>query len=553
VSFVIWYKVEIFDAASVGEPASPAGSGLPVIVSNDVFAGSLVLDADVKVTMAEGPAADTFEVTLINLPARTTELIRASQARGPLGVAIHLGYFDEPLTRTGDGGQVVRGRITQVSGCVGDDGLGRTVLYGQESAAYTLLQTPARASLEGRVTLDNYVKTLLEPTNVPLAAHSELDGSVDDHTVRAKSTMDALAAVAVLGRSPLVVRDGTVYLGRAVGAADDAAPVPFDPDVNIVSLVPRNAEDTGGAGTDVRDTVRLTVLGHPRLRVGQVATIKGLTDVPAGPLRIARVEHRFGTARGYTAELELISAGPGQRAQVTTGVQGSVNRMRDVVDRALENHPAIDVGEVTEYTPGADDGHTASMHYAQNPEPTVLTPSVSSPVSTDADLLRIPIASVFAFDRTGLVVPIYPRMRALLAHNRGLVHDAVVAGFVWPSNPATRRPANLTGDYWLALPTRLDGDGLPTGPGVNDLTDVTGHRVIQAAGLHILVGPDALPDVGTRPDPPTDSSITIEHQSGTTIAIDADGAVTVTTRQQAITLTNGSVSLKLDGASVAVS
>src|SRR5205807_1410893 len=125
--------------------------------------------------------------------------------------------------------------------------------------------------------------------------------------------------------------------------------------------------------------------------------------------------------------------------------------------------------------------------------------------------------------------------------NRGLVNDAVVAGFLWPDNPATRRPPNEPGDYWLALPTALDEDQLPTGPGVNDLIDATGHRVIQAAGLHLLVGADALPDVGVRPEPPTDSTVTIEHQSGTTITIDADGAVTISTDGKPITLTNGGV------------
>jgi hypothetical protein len=59
--------------------------------------------------------------------------------------------------------------------------------------------------------------------------------------------------------------------------------------------------------------------------------------------------------------------------------------------------------------------------------------------------------------------------------------------------------------------------------------------------------------VGTRPEPPSDASITIEHQSGTTITIDKDGAVTITTDNQTIALTNGSVNLKLDGSSVAVS
>jgi len=230
-----------------------------------------------------------------------------------------------------------------------------------------------------------------------------------------------------------------------------------------------------------------------------------------------------------------------------------VNRVRDVIGRARDDHPAIDMGEVTTYASGADGKHVATMHYGQAPAASAVAPSVSSPIDTTLDLHDKPIASPFAFDRTGLIVPVYPKMRALLAHNRGLVNDAGVTGFVWADNPVHRRPSNQPGDYWLALPSELDDDGLPTGKGVNDLIDASGRRVIQATGLHVLVGADALPEVGTRPDPPEDDTVTIEHASGTTITIDPDGAVTITTNNNAITMTNGSVRLTLDGSTVAVS
>jgi hypothetical protein len=340
-----------------------------------------------------------------------------------------------------------------------------------------------------------------------------------------------------------------------VGAATDQAPVTLHPDTNLVSLDGVAGEDTNGDLTPpVRGTLCVTALGHPRLRVGQLVTVAGLTGVPTGPLRVSTVVHRFGTAAGYTAELGLIEARAGERAQRHDGVRVVVDRWLGLVDRARNDHPSIDVGEVTGYEPGDNDGrHVASLRYGQDPDPAVAAPSVGSPVDDTVDLHDKPVASVFAFDRTGLVVPVYPKMRALLAHHRGAVNDALLAGFLWPDDPRYRRPANRPGDYWLALPTGLGDDGLPAGPGANDLVDATGHRVVQVAGLHITVGADRLPEVGTRPDPPTDSSITIEHASGTTITVGADGAVTISTSDNPITLTNGSVSLKLDGATVAVS
>ncbi|MEU6238564.1 hypothetical protein, partial [Kitasatospora sp. NPDC047058] len=304
----------------------------------------------------------------------------------------------------------------------------------------------------------------------------------------------------------------------------------------------------------MRAALGLTALGHPGLRVGQVAAVTGVNRVPDQTMRISAVVHRFNSRSGYTVDVKLVVAEAGKRAQVGGGVQGVVDRWRDVVERQQQERPAIDMGEVTAYAPGAEGKHLASLHYGQSPSGAVVAPSVAAPVDTAVDLHNKPIASPFAFHNCGLITPVYPKMRAVLAHNRGLVNDAVVTGFLWPENPAQAHPGNRAGDYWLALPTRLGPDGLPVGKGANDLTDATGHRVVQVAGLQLLVGADKLPDVGTRPTPPTDSTITIEHQSGTKIAVDKDGNVTITTAAgKKLTLGNGQVSLTLDGPSVKVS
>jgi len=536
MSFVIWYQVEI------SAPDAPGGFGLPLTVSNDVLSGSLILDAEIRVRMTEGAATDTFEITLVNLPTTATDAIRAARAKAPVQIKVRLGYFDEPATRTGDSGLVLSGRLTRLTATVGADGYARTQLYGQETAGYLLRQAGGAVDLPDAKTPLDFAQALADQAKVKLVKGSTLPGAVDDYTVRAGSALAALGALAKQGGVPLVVRDGEVLLGAAVGTPSDNAPIALDPDTNIVSLGNLDAEDTGGDQEPaVRNAVNLTILGHPRLRVGQVATVRGLTGLPTGPLRLSRVEHVFTTGGGYTTEVDLIAARAGQRAEVTTGVQVVADRWQEMVSRSHDDRPAIDVGEVTEYTEGR---HTTSLHYGQNPEPGVSAPSVASPVDPDLTLRQKPIASPFAFDRTGLVTPVYPGMRALLAHNRGAVNDAVVTGFVWPDNPALRHPPNEPGDYWLALPTRLDDNGLPAGPGANDLIDAAGRRVVQATGLHILVGVDALPEVGTRPDPPDDDTIVIEHRSGTSITIDAGGAVIIS---------NGMVSLKLDGPTVAVS
>jgi hypothetical protein len=140
-------------------------------------------------------------------------------------------------------------------------------------------------------------------------------------------------------------------------------------------------------------------------------------------------------------------------------------------------------------------------------------------------------------------------MRAVLVHNRGDVNDPVVAGFVWSTAAGHTPPSNQDGDYWLCLPTEVR-DGLPAGKGVNDLTDGTGHRVIQARGLSITVADGQLPEVGTRPEVPETLAFEIAHEKGTTIKVGPDGAVNIETAGQDITLGNGNASITIAGGTI---
>ena len=165
--------------------------------------------------MTEGAATDTFEVVLINLPTETAEQIRAAQAGAPVTVTVHLGYFDDLTTRTGDGGLVLVGRVTRVSACVGEDGYARTVLYGQEQAGYLLRNTPAAGQATGADAV-RFAKDLASRAGVQLAVNSTLPGDLTGFTLRTGSTLDALRALAERADVPLVVRDGNVYLGAGV-------------------------------------------------------------------------------------------------------------------------------------------------------------------------------------------------------------------------------------------------------------------------------------------------------------------------------------------------
>ncbi|MFE7580857.1 hypothetical protein ACFU5Y_04730 [Streptomyces gardneri] len=564
MSFAIRYSLTLAEEKTSGGPARLLGTvaeaagplsalagltSLPLNVSNDVFGGSLVLDADITVTMGEGAVASTFEAVLVNLPAETVRTLRAALARRPLSATVRLGYFDD---RSVGRDPVMAGRVVKLASWVAEDGLSRVRLTGQDAGGYALRMTSASAHRAAAANALDFADKVVTAAGLTLAKGSALTTELTDHTVRNPTALDALRELAHTAGAPVVIRDRCVLIGPAVGT-DDPAPVEFDPDVNLVAYGDTQGEETlvvapGEERPPTRNSMNVTVLGHPDLRVGQVVTLRRIQDAPAGPLRVNRLVHRFGVRTGYVCEVQLVAAAAGEFVEAVDGVRAFTDRLDAGAERALLARPSVDVGEVSAYRAA---GHQVSLRYGQSPPPSMSLPSVTGPVGDDV-LLDKPVAAPFAFGPCGLMTPVYPGMRALLAHNRNLVNDAAVVGWLWPRTPGARAPAPEPGDYWLALPTGTGSDGQPTGPGVNDLTDAKGGRVIQARGLHILVGTPKLPQVGTRPTPPEDDSVTIEHHTGTTIEIDPEGAVTVRTKGSGIKLTNGTVSLSLDGASVQV-
>jgi hypothetical protein len=226
------------------------------------------------------------------------------------------------------------------------------------------------------------------------------------------------------------------------------------------------------------------------------------------------------------------------------GAQGVGNNVKSMVASIQSRVPAIDIGEVKSYK---EEGHLATLKHGQTVAAGDVSPSIRVKVNDVAPLHEKPIASPFAWQKCGLIVPVYQGMRAVLAHNLGIVNDAIVTGFIWPDEPKYERPKNKPGDYWLCLPTKVE-NGQPTGKGVNDLTDASGLRVIQSKGLHVFVGDDQLPDVGARPAVPDAKTIVIEHESGTKITITDNGALKIEAAQgKDITMTSGDSSITVGG------
>jgi hypothetical protein len=552
MGFVIWYLLEVAGAGT--------GGLRPLRVSNDVTSGDYVLDADIRVELVAGGAPSTFTAVLANLPAVVADTLKSKHHDGlasgnPLQATISLGYFDEPATKAVP---VVRGVVTWLRTSVNSEGLLETELRGSELAGYRLFNTAVRLGDRGPRSLDQYVTDIARAastTAAPVtAAAGSLLGSASDFTLRNGNALDALRTIAEAASAPLVIRDGKIFIGQAVGRDGG---VTFSARDNIVSLdrVQEEPEDMVPAGQSAAKTsLDLTVLGDPRVRAGLPATFQPAdpADAIPGPLRIGHARHVFSTRRGYTCDVTVVAAAPGQRAKRLTGAHGVVDRIKDLAESVHDQRPAVDVGEVASYDDGASGHHLATLRYGQTPPADVVAPSVEVAVDPGPQLHGKPVASPFAFHKCGLVVPVLPGMRALLAHNRGLVNDAVVSGFLWAEQPRLEPPKSAAGDWWLCLPTALDPQGLPAGKGVSDLTDRAGLRVIQAKGLRITVGEGKLPDIGERPEVPADlaSTLVIEHEGGTKITVGADGAVSVDAGGKDITLRSGAASITLTGGQI---
>ncbi|MCD0449196.1 hypothetical protein LO762_08345 [Actinocorallia sp. API 0066] len=579
MGFVIWFQARIEKAAF--------GGLLPLRVSNDVFGGEYVLDAEIRIDLVSGAAASTFSITFTSLPADVVETLRSRHAAAlaggkPLSVVLSLGYFDDPDGRSAP---VVRGVVTSIRTRVSESGELLTDLRGMEAAGFQLLRTAIRAShADGPLTAA--VKAIAKAASGAgdaLAVAAAGLPEAECFTLRAGDGLEALRQVADFAKAPLVIGDGTIRVGTAVGTG---TPLRFTATDNIVTLthvqedpedlVPRppdtGADDPLGAAAGAvaalagvgpagkadaaRTSVELTVLGDPAIRPGLPAVLEPADgrDAPPGTLRVERAVHVFGR-HGYTCDVTLVVAEPGRRAVRTSGADGLARRFRDLAESVRTEHPAIDVGEVARYRDGRTGGHLADLRYGQSPAADVVAPSVETEVDREPLLRARPMASPFAFHNCGLMVPVLPGMRAVLAHNRGLVNDAVVTGFLWPEKPASTPPKNRPGDWWLCLPTGLDATGLPTGKGVNDLTDARGRRVVQVKGLRVAIGDRLLPEVGERPTVPDDldGRLVIEHASGTTVTVAPDGGVTIDAGAGTITLRGGTASLTLGDGKIKLS
>lgn len=577
---ILWHQVEV------------AGDR----VSSDVLGGELILDADIRVTYGIG-LPGRFTVSLHDLPlAAATKLAGLVEdvPAGPDGgvpISLALGYLDG-----GPQAQVLAGRVERVSATAAERPV--TTLSGGEEAAYRLLNqltvdTPgppatiangtqkiAPAVLVGRVAqaAGVGVRAPVTPTDVQLSKLS----------LKGRHALDLVEQLSDLLEAEWLALDGELHFGTAL-AASEASGLPSPPDpsalaelalgedclvtyspfetARLASFTPlvigRRAPGRERVGVPAQETVSafdFTVMGLPTLRAGQLVTVT-VQDYgsPFTAFRIIDVTHEYSRQSGYACTGRAVrfepAGPPGANRRYTAAARGAspegfIDRMTQRSLALQRTQPAVEAAGVESSVPAR---RVATLRTGQQPEPAHVAPSVDAGIDPSGpELFDKPLLAPFAWHQVGLSVPVYPGMRALVAHSHSACQDAVLAGFLWANEPAMKPPPAAATDWWLCLPTKLGSDDLPDGGGANDLVAGDGRRVIECASLNLRVGSTLLTPLGKRPNEAAADVLLVEHTSKTKVTIAADGAVTVEAVKP-ITLTDGKVKLEIGGGKVKVS
>lgn len=515
-------------------------------VGNDL--SGFLVDATVSVEMIRGSAGVGFELKLPDLlKGKADALSQRLQDHAATHVSIKLGYSDG-----GPFEQVLDGVVERVRAVV-EEGRLVTIVRGRERASYVLHRARYQRTFPQNTTLSDAMTALVRELQAPTGEQaptpqvdSAIRGNLPNLTVRGSNAAAALLELSELADAELQIADGKVWVGNPI-RYDDYAPAPFDRDRNLASFEPFVDAIPGDndrnvlrpATAQAAHGFSFVVTGDPKLRPGQrvSAKIDGYL-VPTREFRIHSLVHKYSPSEGYLCQGRAVkvSTEPGaarvqRRAQLPTA-ESIIEGLSRITAETRRERPSLEVGKVKEYSAGTSSTapNRATLYYGQTYERTETQPSIHTAVDTDEQQVanQRPMLSPFAWHKCGLVVPVYPGMKALLAHNLGLGDDSLVAGFLWSEQPAIQPPRNEAGDWWLCLPSDYDGSAPPSDStkATNDLTGSNGKRVIELKGLKVVVGGNLLRPVGERPAPGADDEFLIEHKKAR-IRIGPDGEIEI--------------------------
>ena len=523
--------------------------------------------------MARGTLGTKFTIVLYDLPLDKANLL-SNAAPALKTVRIQLGYFETNVQPVMEGIYVKVESKTGADKTSGQDKL-VTTITGMEAALKACSETKYTASLSDedassfakaaqsvlssifsadnkKAGFDKLVNEKVQfNTPVTVAPLSKSDTKFNNDTV-----LTVLAEIAKKAKLELLVVDKMVILGSPIARLIAAAEL--DPSTNLAKiemikqpLEPKAADakkPNSSKGTTV-NIFSFTALGDPTMRPGQPiivrgieeSLVKGIKEIAATTGFVIRsVEHQFNSSTGYVCAGSAASGLKDGAAalDIDNAIKSAATGAQDVASAIKSEAAKNPVVEVTSVKALAD-AYQVDLYHGQ-PREDEQQPSIEVAIEQQKDHVyqHRPIASPFAWRKCGLVTPVYPGMKALVAHNAGLATDGIVTGYIWSKQPDFAPPSNQAGDWWLCLPIDFDATKPPSDgtKAVNDLTGRTGKRVIEVKGLRITVGASKLANIGTRPTEAADNEFLIEHASGTSVHINSNGALTIDARKASLTV-----------------
>ncbi len=517
VGFRATFKVS-FEAIlpSIGPLSSPPPVPIPTIVpvSADYF------EADVTVDMDATEAANKFCLCIYGMGDDIYSLLVPQTTI----VHITLGYDDA------NSKEVMTGLLTEKSLQAGDQWYEAT-LKGVD-LVFDRLQRPAQ------LVAANYKGKTVGAAAAAICALANVDTQITDNgptidtiSFTDRTPLSALQQLAGMAGFSLQAKDGKLWMGvpDSLGVTQTT---PIDDGATSRPVATRGAT----ASASPMDGQDFDIAGIPALRPNDLVTLGTTT------FRLQSITHQLARYGGYTCSGRALSpsatADDAQKAGKPSASLVARQIGQNLAGRERAR-PAIDIGDVDTYSAG---DVTATFNLGFDTKPGMVSPTIQATLrDKPVPLNDKPIASPFAFDNCGLVVPVYPGMRSLLLHGWNEPEDAVSAGFVWTDEMTP--PPNEVGDWWLCLPTQLDADGTPSGAAVNDLTTQSGQRVIEVAGMTINIGSGLQSDVGSRPTPGSDESLTIQSDDNATKITFKKGQIEMTDGKVKLTIANGKISI----------
>ena len=520
-------------------PGPLAGPPKTLPIPTIVPVSSAYFEANIWIDMDATEASNCFEMAIYGLGNDIYGLLVPQQTV----VHITLGYSDTSSK------EVMTGLLTEahLEADETDNQWYIATLKGKDFV-FDQLQRPLKTisqSYQGK-TIGSIAKDICSQAGV--SPNIPNDGpTLSTITFNDVTPFTALNTLAKIAGFSLQAKDGKLWMGTPDKLGVTQAS-PIDDGATRRPVATRGAT----ASASPMDGQDFDIAGLPSLRPSD------LVQLGSSTYRIQSITHKLTRDGGYTCCGRALSPNASDDDAQKAG-RGSASLVaRQLKQNQLlrdRNRPAVDVGDVKSYTAGV---HTTMLNLGYSATPDMPNPTVqATPSDTPVSLNDKPIVSAFAFDNCGLVVPVYPGMRSVLLHGWNEPEDAIVGGFVWTS--AMTPPPNHAGDWWLCLPTEIGGDGKPSGKVVDDLITGDGHRVIQVKGLKITIGPGLLGDVGTRPTPGPDGTLTIQSDDNKTVVTVKAGQVEVTDGTSKLTvgggqvvMSDGQVTLTVGGGKVSI-